>query len=281
MADQKPRLAPRGPAAAPPHVDVAALLLQICNAQTPRDFVRIYASYPFQLCLRYMVVSSGDDDLSVWARDWARRMRGGGGAAAGGDHYDDDNERRIAADMFLNQCRKTTLTLVYELLNRWRDGKVTAPEIVQTLSSHRFVNILQFALPLDRAQCIYRMQYSYCQPADGSNESSSSPPPPPGMHWVAESHVAQSVEWQERLAHVGGRPTMNKRLLWLLHDPAFQGLGLSRNATLMRLVETHTLPEPPALLSLAETAATSSETTGEDWTVLEAEDDDGGSPAAV
>jgi hypothetical protein len=250
MADRP--AAPRGPVGTTlPNVDVAALLLQIYNAQTARDFVRIYDSYPFQLCLRYMVVSSSDDDLSVWARDWALRMlRGGGdGGGIGGHVDDDDNERRIAAaDMFLNQCRKTTLSLIYELLNRWRDGKVSASEIVQTFSSHRFVNTLQFALPLDRAQCIYRMQYSYCHPAaddSGGTAASSSTPPPPGMHWVAESHVAHSVEWQERLSFVGGRPTMNKRFLWLLYDPAFQPLGLNRNTTLMRLVEPYQLlPEP-------------------------------------
>jgi hypothetical protein len=228
------------PAFQPPRLDFVAIQAAIFLACTVHDFVRIYDGSTFQLCLRYLVVSSGNYDLTVWASAWAMRMR-------------DEPQN----DFYLNQCRKTVLSLLFEMLNRWRDGTIAAADIVCTFTAHRLVNILHYCLPLDRAQCLLKMQYPVMTVE-------------PGMHWVSESHVADSAEWQDRLARVGGRPTMNKRYLWLLHDPAFAELGLNRNTTLMRLVEPcicRTIK--PRAAPLDKAANRSSETAGEDWTVVD------------
>jgi hypothetical protein len=222
------------PAVQPPgRLDLVGLQAEIFRALTVFAFARIYDSWSFQLCLRYMIVSSGNFDLNEWASAWAMRMR-------------DEPQN----DVFLNQCRKTVLLLLFEMLNRWHDGTIAAADIVLTFTAHRCINILNYCLPLDRAQCLLKMQYPVMTVE-------------PGMHWVAESHVADSAEWQDRLARVGGRPTMNKRYLWLLLDPAFAELGLNRNATLMRLVE-------PCICCTIEPGAAnrSSETASEDWTVV-------------
>jgi hypothetical protein len=229
------------PAVRPPQrLNFVGVQAEIFRALTVRDFVRIYDGPSFQLMLRYMIVSSGNYDLNVWSTAWAVRMR---------------NEPQN--DVILNRCRKTALSLLFEMLNRWHDGTIAAADIVRTFKAHRCMNILHYCLPLDLAQCLYKMQYPVSTVE-------------PGMHWVAESHVADSAEWQDRLARVGGRPTMNKRYLWLFHDPAFAELGLHRNTTLMRLVEPcicRTIEPRAAPLDGA--ANRSSETAGEDWTVVD------------
>lgn len=130
------------------------------------------------------------------AKAWAIRMR---------------NEK--IEDRHVNECRKVCLMLIQEMCNRWRrDQTITERSIVSVFGRDRIVNILLAGLPLDWAQCRYKMMY-----AVGGVY---------GMHWVAEQHVqAQPDLWNERFRAVGGRPTMNKRYKWLSEIPE---LGLAQ-----------------------------------------------------
>jgi TIR domain len=188
------------------HVGLPPSIIRSANSMI--DFIKIYDGPPFQMCLRYMAVSSGNQVLADWASNWAIRMR---------------DTIPSESDVWLDHCRETTLLFLYELMDRWHDGFITADAIIQRMSGHRFLNILQFALPLDRALCLYKLQY----PRYGQY----------GMHWVAEQHVEQDEVWRDRLAQVGGSPTMNKRFLWLMEHPALAGLGLGNNATMIRLLQ--------------------------------------------
>jgi hypothetical protein len=209
----------------PPIVDFAALQTVIINSRTVDDFVRIYDNTPFQLILRYLFVARGDNDVETWARDWAIRLRPEGPGPP------EPQPPPAANDVYLNHCRETVLLLVFTLLDRWRqDGLITNVQLVERFKGHRFTNILLLAVPLDQAQCLYTLQYHH--PVGGANHRY-------GMHWVAEQHVDRSVDWQQLLTQVNGRPTMNHRYLWLLEDEGLAGLELSTNGELVRFLEPY------------------------------------------
>lgn len=132
-----------------------------------------------------------------FAADWAIRVRLG---------YPDALE--------LNEDRKTIGKFIYALVDCLRDesnDSVTEESVLRVIKPQSLVNLLQLFLPMDRAQALYGMRYM------GREEY--------GMHWVAKQHVAASQEWKDLLHQVDGRPTMNKRLVWLYNRPAF---GLNR-----------------------------------------------------
>jgi hypothetical protein len=209
----------------PPIVDFPALQTAIINSHTVDDFVRIYDNTPFQLILRYLFVARGDNDVETWARDWAIRMRPGQGP---------EQPPPAANDVYLNHCRETVLLLVFTLLDRWREeGCITNVQLVERFKSHRFTNILLLAVPLDQAECLYTLQYHH-HPVAGVATNHRY-----GMHWVAEQHVTRSVDWQQLLTQVNGRPTMNHRYLWLMEDDALAGLELSTNGELVRFLEPY------------------------------------------
>jgi hypothetical protein len=188
--------------------DFPTLQAAIGNARTVADFARIYDSSSFQMCLRYMHVRREIEDVGQWAQDWAIRMR---------------NQDRLATDVVLDHCRKTTLDLLWNLLDLWHEGQISANEIGSHFKNHRFQNILTVALPLDQAQCLYQMRYP------GAARY--------GMHWVAQEHVNAYPKWQDILVQCDGIPTMNQRYLWLMkHQDLQSALGLHQNELFRRLL---------------------------------------------
>jgi hypothetical protein len=171
------------------------------------DFVQVNDSPSFQYLLTVMRQSRSDNNTDEWARDWAIRMR----TTLDGPDFD------------LNQYRRVTLKLLYELCNVWRDEdntSVTDTSLVQVFQGPRVVTILELTLPLDRAQCLYAMKYP------STNQF--------GMHWVSSIHNDNDPVWRDRLREVDGLATMNKRFLWLLN---LAGLNLARHPDIVRWLE--------------------------------------------
>jgi hypothetical protein len=200
-------------------IDHEELKRQIRQCERIDEFEQVYDSAPFQRTLRTIRVAQGIAPVDEWAKDWSIRMR-----------------REAAADVELNECRRTAVTFVYELCNRWKDEEcedVTDESLVKDFKGHRLTNILQLVLPMDRAQALYKMIYP------GKTAY--------GMHWVSEAHAGLPVDlddnttstttgsetstttttWGELVRAEGGVYTMNKRYLWLVSLP---GLGLQQSA---------------------------------------------------
>lgn len=161
-----------------------------------QGFVNLYDSEDFQLCLRCPRIVQGTEDPFEWSREWATRMR---------------DEPPL--DVALNECRESLLLLVFELMDRWREMRIPANDIVNIFAGHRFTNILHIAFPMDRALCLFKMRY----PRSNSY----------GMHWIAEQHLDLYPQQREALRQLNGFPTMNMRYLWLVQDPVFEQLNLS------------------------------------------------------
>jgi hypothetical protein len=214
-----------------PHIDFAVVQAQIQAAITVFDFERLYDDANIQKMIRFLTVSRGNDDVELWAKDWAVRMRAV------------DNEPLSPADVLLDECYQTLLCLIFTLLDRWQAGSITANQLIERFKGHRFTNILSLAVPLDQAQCLYTKQYDNDNndTGDGSNHNNTlTRRCRYGMHWVAQSHVARSESWGEILAGVGGRPTINERYLWLMDlDGDLAGLGVADNTELQRLLEPY------------------------------------------
>jgi hypothetical protein len=214
-----------------PHIDFAVVQTQIHAATTIFDFERLYDDANVQKMIRYLTVSRGNDDVELWAKDWAVRMRAV------------DNEPLSPADVLLDECYQILLDLVFMLLDRWRAGTITATQLIERFKGHRFTNILSLAVPLDQAKCLYTKQYDndHNDTGDGSNHNDTTTRRCRyGMHWVAASHVARSESWPEILESVGGQPTINERYLWLMDlDGDLAGLGVADNTELQRLLEPY------------------------------------------
>jgi len=162
------------------------------------DFVNVYNSTVFQDSLKRLQKSQGSQAPEEWAKEWAIRLRTEGSEA----------------DEVLNTDRKVCLSLLYKLCDKWKDdinASVTDDSLIRVFKARRIHTILSYCLVLDRAQALYKMKYP------GSVSF--------GMHWVAKQHTEQMPEmWETKLEKAGGgRPTMNKRFLWLLE---FSELGL-------------------------------------------------------
>lgn len=196
-------------------VDHKALRKDLADCESIGEFREAYDSAGYQLVLHQLRTAQGTDDVDEWAKQWATRMRNAG-----------------KRDLELNECRKTALTLVYQLCDRWRDPEypiVSDQSLVQEFKGRRFSNILQLTLPMDRAQCLYKMVYP------GSRRF--------GMHWVASQHLdqatpsAEATTWKDRIKAVGGISTMNRRFLWLM---SLDGLELGAVPAFKRWTQ----PEP-------------------------------------
>ena len=192
------------------------------------DFVEIYESLEFQSAMQTLRVAqqqqppmkednNEDNDNNttntiphpdIWAKAWALQMR---------------HERKDA--VALNRCRKVLLRLLYSLCDAWKQQQQenephshsvatttnttntsiatnSNDRILHEFGRERIVNILQLALPMDRAQALYKMVYA------GATTY--------GMHWFAPQHVTRSPHYWQRIQDTcGGFPTMNKRYLWL------------------------------------------------------------------
>jgi hypothetical protein len=194
-------------------IDHAELKERIKQCERIDEFEQVYDSAAFQRTLRTIRVAQGVAPVDEWSKDWAIRMRA-----------------EAAADVELNECRRTALNFVYELCNRWKDDEcedVTDESLVKEFKGHRLINILQLVLPMDRAQALYRMIYPFKAAY--------------GMHWVSELQAAQPVvttddattttTWGQLVQAEGGIYTMNKRYLWLMDLP---GLGLQQSAAFQR-----------------------------------------------
>lgn len=112
-------------------------------------------------------------------------------------------QNELDEDRYVNQCRHSCLLLMYELCNRCQKTQTITEDAIRTVfGQDRVLTILRAAMPLDQAQCLYKMQYA------GAGVF--------GMHWVAEQHIeAHPDVWNQKLKAVGGRSTMNKRYLWI------------------------------------------------------------------
>lgn len=170
------------------------------------DFVAFYNSGFYQTALLRLIEAVGkQDDVIEWARSWAISMRS-------------PTDNPAAAE--LNKHRKLCLHLLFNLCDACRKHEtVSEAEIVKIFQLHRILNILQVALPMDRAQALFRMKYV----GDRSY----------GMHWVAQQHVDRSSNWAQFLKPTQ-MPTMNKRYIYLLELP---GLELYKNKKIRDLLQ--------------------------------------------
>lgn len=138
-------------------------------------------------------VAMGNRSSDEWAADWAIAFRL------------KPNDSELVS---LNEHRKTILAFIYRLVDCiWDEtcNDVTIQSVEKDFKPHRLMNLLQLVVPMDRAQCLYKMQY--ISMADKKNCC--------GMHWVAKAHVNSSTTWSTVLHEVQGRPTINKRLMFL------------------------------------------------------------------
>ena len=133
----------------------------------------------------------------------------------------------------MNRDRKIGLALVYALCDQWKDPlneDVTESTIQRQFKARRLVNILQFLLPMDRAQALYAMRYP------GASAY--------GMPWVSKNHVSASKALEASLQTYGGFPTMNHRLVRLIMDSKV--LGLSEIAVFRRWMDGAQAPRRTA-----------------------------------
>lgn len=182
------------------------LMKRIDSCSSPFDFVIVYDSFEYQSCLSRIRVAVGKSGIEEWAQAWAIRMR-----------------NPSPEELQLNQDRKVALRLVYALCDKWIDptnSSVTEATIDEIFMAHRLVNILQLALPMDRAQALYAMKY----PGD----------PKYGMHWVSKQYVHRHPGVHELLESCGGFPTTNRRLVMLIES---ETLGLSEIEVFRRWIE--------------------------------------------
>ena len=109
--------------------------------------------------------------------------------------------------MYVNECRSVCVELLFKLCDLWHEEKKIPQEsLLRDFGLGRLVGLLEVSMPLDYAQCLYKMQYTYVQQY--------------GMHWVAEQHIHENGGvWNDKLRRVGGRSTFNKRYLWLAELP--------------------------------------------------------------
>jgi hypothetical protein len=173
-------------------IKLEEIRLKCSQCSSIEQFLQLYDR--LDVATQYIRVSMGLRSPEEWAADWAIRFR-----------LANDSE-----SVKLNEQRKTILALIYRLVDCLMDPScedVTFQSVEKNFKLHRVMNLLQLAVPMDRAQCLYKMQYvsSLGQPNNV----------PSGMHWVAQSHVSESKRWSDLLEEVGGRPTINKRLIFL------------------------------------------------------------------
>jgi len=188
----------------PRQEDFGSLLEEVQSCQLIQDFCRMYDSGIVYICLnriRTDLKRSGQN-VETWAKEWAKRLF----------QNDEDAEN-------LHRDRKLCLELVYTLCNRWKGVKaektLEAKDIVTHFGDKRVLGILGLCLPMDRACALYNLSL----PGEVR----------PGVHWVSEIHVARDPQWAQRMNRYTGRPTMNKRFLWLMEDQELAGLNLRQN----------------------------------------------------
>lgn len=187
-------------------VNHAALRNQIEACTSVQDFINVYELRDVaQLCMGCLRRAQGfDNSLDDWAREWAIRMR---------------QQPPPPFDAALYECCQSLLLLIFTVLDRWRDGTIAADDIVRRFQGHRFTNILQLTLPMDRARCLYTLRYPQAVRF--------------GMHWIAPQHVSLHPNWQQELNNLNGFPTMNERYLWLVENQAFTELGLAQDRAII------------------------------------------------
>ena len=188
------------------------ILRNIMACRSVADFLAVYDSMAFQSCLSRIRAAVGSHNVVMWAYEWALRMR-----------------NPAPEDMVLNRDRKVGLSLVYTLCDQWKDPLnevITESTIQHEFKARRLINILQFLLPMDRAQALYAMRYP------GASEY--------GMNWVSKQDVSASKALEEYLQTHGGFPTINHRLVRLMES---KSLGLSEIEVFRRWMEPKLLEE--------------------------------------
>lgn len=167
------------------------LRVDINKCGTISDFLSLYDM--LDAVARRIRVAIGCRSPDEYAADWAIAFR------LKGDKGELDR---------VNEDRKTILVFVYRLVDCIWDSRcsdVTIQSVEKDFKAHRLMNLMQLVVPMERAQCLYKMRYI----------SASDQPNHCGMHWVAQTHVDSSKNWAEILQAVQGRPTINKRLMFL------------------------------------------------------------------
>jgi hypothetical protein len=124
----------------PMMINHAELKQRIRQCERVDEFEQVYNSAAFQCALRAIHVAQGIAPVDEWSTSWAIHMRAGD----------------------FNECRRTALTFVFELCNRWMDDAcegVTDESLVMCIMGHRMSNILQLVLPMERAQALYEIMF--------------------------------------------------------------------------------------------------------------------------
>ena len=109
----------------------------------------------------------------------------------------------------LNDDLRTVRTLLFEVCNRWSEGRLTDQEIISSFNMN-ILRIVLNSLPMDRANSLFQLT-DYCFNTGGK-------------HFFAEEHQALMEETGVIPSTYKGQHTMNRRYLQLVREPK---LGLS------------------------------------------------------
>jgi hypothetical protein len=109
----------------------------------------------------------------------------------------------------LNDDLRTVRTLLFQVCDRWSEGRLTDQEIISSFNMN-ILRIVLNSLPMDRANSLFQlMDYLF-------NTG--------GKHFFAEEHQALMEETGVIPSTYKGQHTMNRRYLQLIGEPK---LGLS------------------------------------------------------
>ena len=186
-----------------PHDALSDSLQRIQKCEKMVDFLGVYNENTFHDALQQLIKAQGGQDPDEWAKRWAIRMR-----------------NPSPEDLLHDRRRKLLLELLYQLcrcLLDERNKSVTEDSIVKRFKAEKIENILSRALPMDRANCLYKMMYPRATWY--------------GMHWVSQKHLEGDSDLATLVeSECNGRATMNKQLLRLLE---IKNLGLAENSAIV------------------------------------------------
>lgn len=223
----------------------ASAMQSIAACTTIHDFIHVYESTAYQTSIERLrsSYSQGDDNskdnnsnkdrfAEAFAKAWALRMR--------------RPDTATTTDRRINHDRKLLLQLLYVLCDccwpkqqleqqHQPEPTVSTTDIVHHFATDRIQTILFLALPLDRAQALYKMEYNrFGDTSDAKKQY--------GMYWVAQQHVDRAPMWRHLLASFTThtcRPTMNKRLIYLLE---LDELGLRQIPSINLWLQPRVIP---------------------------------------
>lgn len=195
-------------------MDYENIRTRVRQCKCVRDFLVMYENREFMSVLSHLRDQQAGYDRETWAAQWARRLA--------------DRDPWALA---LNDSRITVSLYLFELCDWWNnqeDRTTSARDIVEELGDTKIKQMVKLSLVMDRANVMYNMLE-----AQGNRR---------GMHWFSDKTAHRELLAEQGVFVPYGLYTMNKRYLWLLEDPAFEDLGLWRDAELQKWMTPERAP---------------------------------------